>query len=372
MRHKPKVITACQDPGGTNAVYPVVKALKARGYDVIVCAAGHAAGILKKKNCPCVEVDLADISHVQGIVDEHAPKYVLLGTSWGNSVEDLFVTVCRKKHIFTAAVLDSWAYYKERFSDIDAGGEPKFMPDIVCAMDDYAKNEMIQAGLPADRIFVTGNPYFDDLREQAARFTQKTKESLLDKWLLESDTKIVSFFSQTIDKTFGSSAGDPRYLGYTQKDALMLLVNSLHKFVEDEKDNIALIVRPHPKEDIRMYDGMFRGDKHIAVIVSDEEDAREIMSVSDVVVSMFSILLVEAYMIGKDIISVQPNHKKDNFVLSRRGIVKTAVDEKGIYERFQMIFSGQNSVRESPVSRPANAADAVLKTIDQRMKGFIK
>ncbi len=376
MKKRPKIIAACQDAGGCNAVYPVVRKLCSQGYSTRLYASLYAGDILRQKKADFSEITAGDFNRVGNVLDREGADLVLLGTSMGFSLEDVFVTESRKRDIPTVAVFDSWVNYSVRFySDADKR-DLYFLPDYVCVSDDFVKRKMKKEGIPTRKIAVTGNPYFDGLLKETQSYIPRAKKDLLAKWGCRPDSFIVSFFSQGVDRLFGDSASNPDFLGFTQFDALKLLITGLEKFCENK--NVTLVIRPHPKEGEPIYRNFEKKKGNMRIVVDKDGEARKVLAVSDIVSGMFSIMLVEAYLVGKKILSVQPCLcREDPFILSRLKIVKKAGNLKEIYRQLNQCTKKIKYKRNKPDwimpgESAARVTELIAKVLKKREKGGIK
>ncbi len=367
MKKSFKIIAGCQDPGGCNAIYPVVKELCSQEKNVILFASKYSVEMFKRRNISFSEIAPYNFEQIGRLFDEEKPDMILIGTSMGYSLEDAFIEEGRKRNIPSIAILDSWVNYSTRFLDESARRKLRYLPDLVCVMDDIAKREMITEGIPSERIRVTGNPYFDDIFKEVNIYPPERKRALLKKWRFSPNTILLSFFSQRIDKTFGSSKKAPKYLGYTQFDALILLIKTLTRVLEDNKYSISLVVRPHPKEQKISYKQFGKTTKNVPLVVSNDEEPREILAVSDIITGMFSTVLVEAYILGKNILSIQPSLSLNNpFILSRLGVIKTATCFKDMITQLNIICSNnKNNSRKLEFYQPGMATANIINIINE-------
>ncbi len=344
MRKNLKIIAACQDVGGCNAIYPVVCSLRASGYKVNLYASSYSAKMLKKKNAGFREIEKKDFDNVHAIFDGVRPDIVLLGTSLGFSLEDALVEESRKRRIKTIAVFDSWFNYSLRFTDTVNRKNLRYLPDYICVSDDFVQAQMQKENIPEERIVVTGNPYFDDLGREAKKYTRQDKSKLLARYGVSADTVVVSFFSQAIDKSFGTDSRSKSFLGYTQFEALKILLSALKKFNNESK--ILLIIRPHPKEAISAYAEFSQDNGYLRVAVSNREEPRKIIALSDIVCGMFSLMLVEAYLMKRNILSIQPNLKVENpLILSRLGLIKSLENSREVLRKLKLFMKNKRSVK---------------------------
>lgn len=181
-------------------------------------------------------------------------------------------------------------------------GKPSYA-DKVCVFSDYVKSMFIEHGRYDHEIVVTGNPVFDSLEKYQGRtgyFRQK--------FSFESKKKVVLWASQPEPKIHPISGqlGDPML---TRK-----IENSLVEIARKNVD-FQFIFRLHPSED-RSYSSLPDN-----VYVSDASDnIYEILSLSDVVITMSSTVGFEAFILGKDLITIDLSVVTEDVPYSKMGI----------------------------------------------------
>jgi len=100
-------------------------------------------------------------------------------------------------------------------------------------------------------------------------------------------------------------------------------------------------------------------------VVKNESTSTELLSVYDLVVGMTSIMLIEAYILGCAVVSLQPNLKiKDPLILSRLNLIPISIDSK----KFSICDIGNNELNETfeyvfNISNFKNILDSTLKCI---------
>ena len=210
-----KVLLSAQDPGGANAVIPVAVEMQKRGDAVVAMAEGAARDM-----CAARGIALSDMSD---------PDVILFGTSGGESVEKRVLLQMRGKAP-TVAVLDFWSNYWQRFSG-PGTKDFKYLPDMVCVMDDIARDEMLAEGFPPERIAVTGNPHFDHFADGITRESEDQKRVLFISQPIRADTKIPGLARPPSDE-------------YDALDALCAALPAGHM----------LSIRLHPRDTRNKYD----------------------------------------------------------------------------------------------------------------------
>ena len=169
------MIAASYHRGSANAISPVITELINKGkVDVVVVGHGPAQEAFRSFNIDYKTVDyhgLEDIStdSMIQLLKIEKPSLVLTGTACQTpkkkDVLEQTVTLAAKNlGIKSLAVLDFWAEYIERFSDFFTDERFKFLPDKIAVMDNIAVEEMLSKGFGKEKLIVTGNPYFSELK----------------------------------------------------------------------------------------------------------------------------------------------------------------------------------------------------------------
>lgn len=331
-RLRPRVLVAAQDPGGAQAVAPVARHLVEDGYvELAAAGAGWAGPVFQRWSLPMLPpVDLGAVRPEWSALAEAAsrtlavfpPQLVLLGTSWGPSLEKTLINAARNTGIPSIGVLDSWMHYVERFSGPGPRERLALMPDYVAVMDEMARNEMVALGFAPDRLVVTGQPAFDRLSRPAQDGDPaKVKEDVLARAGAAPGAALVVFVSEPITAVFGPDPLAPAHPGYDERQVLADVAAAVEAIRMKHRRDVVLVVKAHPKDDaaaLRAAVAPLPG----AAVLQDEEPAR-LVAAADAVVGMSSILLVEAHLLGRPVVSYQPGLRgRDPFVLTRGGALK--------------------------------------------------
>jgi len=195
----------------------------------------------------------------------HMPDFLITGTSYPDLSENELWSEAAKLKIKSMAILDYWVNYKIRFS--------KCYPQYFVVMDELAKKEAIAEGIPENIIFPFGNPHFENIA---------------------SKKQITILFAPQ------------------NSDDDILVLRDLLKI-----SNVKICIRQHPR------DTSARFNEFKSLIDFDaSSNSIEAILKSDIVVSISSMLLLEALIVGKRAVSYQPNAKsKNEFILTKNGIL---------------------------------------------------
>lgn len=297
-----KFLFFAHDPGGANAIEPLIVPLKKNGHEVLVYAKNTA--LSKAPNV--IELKENDF---QAFFKRLKPDCIITGTSANDFTEKLLWKTAKEMNIKSVAILDYWSNYGIRFSkygtkDIEKYNSDKtfdYLPNFIIVMDEFAKAEMSKEGIPENIIYVLGNPHFLKLKELSKNVD---KEKIRSQFMKRNEEFMITFASQPYTEDYGKGQ---------EKQVL----KDLQEIVEKMDKRIAIVVKLHPKEDLSKYNGFEN------IYLDTKTHPIDIIMSSDLVVSLTSMFLVEAMILGKKVVSYQPmESNKDKFVFTRNGILE--------------------------------------------------
>jgi hypothetical protein len=301
-----KVMFFAHDPGGANAIAPLVETLN-KDHEILIFAKGPA--LLKLPGAQELPAEA---------LRALAPDMLITGTSANDRTEHSLWREARLLGIKSMAILDHWINYGIRFSKhgLKEIGQfhkdPDIFPDFIAVMDDFAKEETIKEGVPGEIIRVLGNPHFEYLRMQACA-VKNVRASLADKKDL-----LVVFLSEPYTEDYGQG---------NEKQVLKDLMD----FAQGKR--IKVMIKLHPKEKREKY--LEYPDQNI---VPSAVSMAEVLAASDLIVSMTSMGLIEAWVLGKRILSYQPGERdNDKFILTRRHAVPFINNKEDLYKNLELI-----------------------------------
>jgi hypothetical protein len=338
------VVVVCGDPGGANAMAPVLERLQSDG-QVIARALAYreARTVWQRAGLKFVEIpeETAEEAASNLLLDNRA-RALAVGTSMNSAgLEKKFVRAARQLGTPSLAVLDFWSNYLGRFSD--ATGRLSLVPDLIAIMDDTARAEMLELGFDASRLVVTGQPAFDALPSLRTSFSAARRRRIRRALRVEPGALLVTFASQPLAAVFGTSPANPAYLGFTEHDVLAALLASLQGLAK-QGVQLVLAVLPHPREDPGTFEQLSSGD--LTIVVSSRELPREVVMSSDLVVGMNSVLLMEACYLGCPTLSLQPGLlQADSLPTNRTGISRPVYDAADIDSAVTVLLLDEESRR---------------------------
>lgn len=300
------------EPGGAEVIIPVARLLADAGdYDVTVAGYGYAIERFSRQGLPCTIIEKIEKGDVS-LLHRFSPDIVITSATSipDNDMSEKYLWHCsRDAGIKTIALLDQWQNYSLRFSGVAEHERLAYLPDAINCIDEIGKKEMIAEGFDSNILYPLGHPYLDGLKQDANKLDSVAIKTLLQ---LGPEEDVFLFVSEAIEEHFGLGRG------YTQYDALQIFIKGINP-----ANNTLIIVKLHPKDDIAKFLHIRAAfHQHRILFISHELTSLECIVISNKVFGMTSIMLIEAYIIGKPVISIQPNLKvSDPLMLSRYGYV---------------------------------------------------
>ena len=297
-----KIMFFAHDPGGANAISPLIAPLAVE-HDIFVFAKGPAQSKISGA-APLQENTLASVK----------PDLLITGTCSNDRTEKYLWQEAKGLNIKSMAIVDHWMNYGIRFSkyglsEIERYNNDRtfdYLPDYVIVMDEFAKSEMVKEGVPEEKIFALGNPHFEAVLESAKDIdSQKTRRDLG----IKEEEYLITFASEPYIEDYGSGP---------ELDAL----KDLLEIVAELKQNTKVIIRPHPKEKPEKF------SRFNSVRVDKTTPYCESILASDLIVSMTSMFLIEASILGKRILSYQLGASSPDFFILTRNHVLPFINNK--------------------------------------------
>lgn len=338
MSHSKRILWSASDPGGMNAIAPVITALIERGDDVIGVAAGPALSIASLLKFPVNDASKYSTQELKDEVETIRPNIFLAGTSAGYSLDKKIIRLLPKKTP-SVYVLDFWSNYIMRFSN--DGQNISFVPNAVCVMDEIARDEMLDAGFDANVIRVTGNPYFEHFTDGISLSSENPNEIL--------------FISQPIGESGMETYGFDEHV----------VIEHLTRAIKNLPERFTLRIRLHPKDDPKKYNDYISS----RVLVSDANSLEEALSSAGLIIGMFSPVLIQAAAAGKKVLSYEPGLKgKDPLITNRNGITRRVCNDAELREALNDFALGklQSDVVDTNKLWKRGATERIVQIIDEK------
>lgn len=291
-----KIVLLAHDPGGYDVVKPVYEELLQNGCEVIFYCVGPAS----KLDEEFATTKDAVFQQVDCLLKTQQLAALVTGTSWGDDFELQLLAKANLNNILTIAILDYWSNYKSRFAY--AGGY--VYPKYYLVMDELARKEALEDGVPKDIIEVMGHPGL-----------QKYLEIKLDKLKVKAlETKNCLLLSQPLSLLYGET------LGYTEDMFLQDCIEVLKVLGK----KFAIKFHPKDREDVKTKYSFYQVQGNLEDLLNDY----------DIVIGMNSMALLHAHLYGKYIISYQPNLLKTDLCITNKLGITNVITSKIELEKF--------------------------------------
>lgn len=339
-----KILVVSDHPGGANAIAPVIPKLIGAGTEVITLDYG-ASSTFKQHGISLTPLSAFDIDkpsqeNLERVIEKGNIGLVMSGTAKPEpgAIEHAAVRAANNAKCPSMAVLDLWMNYSPRFQDMTTG--KRVLPSVIAVMDKIARDGMIAEGFPAERLRITGNPFFDSLNSDAMKFDAAQRTALRAK--LGAGEYITTFFSQPIEQDFGKGGG--KY-GFTEKEALDYFLESAELVGDVKPVSVRVCLHPRERAVMEQEGENFKvkqivkkyKDMGLHVDFTDKDiRARNLMLASDLTATAFSTSAYESIAMGVPAIAVMPNAteaaQNETFIPKFGRYIPIATDRERIYD----------------------------------------
>jgi hypothetical protein len=151
------------------------------------------------------------------------------------------------------------------------------------------------------------------------------------------------FASQPIASIHRQNGMAEDHWGYTEKTVLKSVLVCLGKLTEDFGAKVTLVIRLHPKDKPDAYrDVLTTCPRSIKPVFDCETDSSLLLKAADLIIGMFSMVLLEAAILDRPFISVQIGLKRENpLIFARRGLARSILTEVELEESLRGILKGE-------------------------------
>jgi hypothetical protein len=357
-----KILAISGDPGGARTLQPVLNCLAKKGIPFVIVRHrfldAEAPG-----EWPRVTPPDSNTSNHMAWFKETGCTAVIFTSSIDDKLPLSIARSAKLAGVPVAHILDHWSYYTERLQTDNA---PRLIPAIYMVMDDVAYNEAESQGIPKEILKITGHPSLSGLISERDEFLTFSPIEHLKRLGFSADKKLLVFISEPIEH-YASTCYVPNRKEYNEKTVLCRLCDGLQKFSSD----IQIGLVPHPREDEQ---GLLEAWNHCKGSLDGHllrlPKGRQTLFLADGVLGMNSILMYEAWLLGKPLLSVQPWDSHDNIIniLKKEGIFYILNGEDGQRTIFKFLDEvngkhGKNAYR-SELEFHKDAPERVVQCLE--------
>lgn len=299
-----RLLIYVEDAGAANYIASFPDFLKAKEVQVKVLVTGQA-----QKQLASTEFELLKQDRFEKLWQEFDPHLVLVGTSENSTTFGFeLIQYAHSNHTPSLGFIDAPMNASYRFRG-KSENPLQHIPDYLVVVDEETKRLFIDLGVSAELIYIGGHPHFEavfskkeSLKKQTPRELRKTLG-----WGL-SETKPIVLF---IDEPLGDSLKTGQFhqessslKGYGKhSERTYIALEELLITLEQLNWPYDVVFRQHPKNDLNDFQSYL---EHFSYI-STQDNPLECLYASDFVVGMTSMMLSEAVISGKPVLSILPN-----------------------------------------------------------------
>ena len=277
------------DPGGAKPILALIKLNKIETYYII---SDRKYDFFKDYG---LKINVYQQNDEMVVFSDYQPDFVFTGTSYTSDIELKFISEARKRKILSIAFIDHYTRYTDRFK-FDGG---YVYPNKIFVTDDRAFKIALEENLnEISEVVVTGNFHHQFLLQLRPDIQ---KEDLFGRLKVEYDKKIILFAPDPM-----SNVGGKGKFGFDETDIWAIVAETFEQHFF-KKANI--VVKLHPNQNEKYFMDFVSLSKYPIVTYADkiDVDTNTLIYYSDMVIGMYSSILVEANLFHKQIIRCLPN-----------------------------------------------------------------
>ncbi len=364
-----KVLLFARDPGGANTLIPLYSRLKNK-YRVVIYGKDVAVKWFQNEGIACNDIcDVCreiDLKSIELFLRELVPDFIITGTSLDDYTERYLWKSAELLGIKSFAILDQWMNMGIRFSKYnykqcdlyEKEREHIYMPYRIFVMDEMAKDIICKDGIPREKVCVTGQPHFEEIN-------RKYEES---KSFLDNKKWNVLFVSEPIIQDYEDNLDKCDYWGFNEKRIYQTLYDVLNILAKNFNQDICFIIKPHPRENIELWKRIVSNSNYekVEVLLSTKEEKYSLLKSVDLVCGMSSMMLLEATICKKDILSVMIGLKRENpFILDKLNICKSCLKEEDLLQLIKECYKADR--KKVSFEYIENASEKVIACIEKEI-----
>ena len=314
---KGKGLFVFSDPGGAKPILSFIYNEKVNNYMVI---SDRKYNFFSDFD---INVETYDLNKEKEIINEYNPDYIFTGTSYKSKIELKFISEALKLGIKTYTFIDHYTNYKERFFINDR----YIYPDTIFLTDLNARKIAIEAELNIHSdLKVSGNFFHFFLKKWKPNIS---RENLIPLEKINSKKKIILFAPDPL-----SNINNKITYSFDESDVWKDLSTAFSNvFINNPP---ILIVKYHPNQNINYLKKAIKKFPVNNCFCTDSIDTNTLIYHADIVIGMFSNILVEAQIFKKEILRHIPNTKfKDPLKQSKVGQISN--DLKGLVRNLKLL-----------------------------------
>ena len=254
-----------------------------------------------------LEVNIFFNLNEEELIQEFKPDYLFTGTSYTSNIELRFIRAAKKIGLTCYSYIDHYTNYIERFSLDDK----LYFPDKIFLVDNFAKEIAVKNNISSHSdLEVSGNFYHKFLKDWVPK---TNRENLINNYKISFNEKIIVFAPDPLSNINGKE----KFL-FDEIDVWNDFVSAIEKI---KTNDFLVIIKFHPNQDIKSFSNIINKSS-LNNIFYYEKNLIDLLYHADIVVGIFSSILIEANVFNKKIIRHSPaSPLKDPLLALNIGLV---------------------------------------------------
>jgi hypothetical protein len=331
-----------EDPGAANYIAQLPPALLKQNIQTRVLAAGSAAKYFSDQKIP---YELLSPDSNTALLEEISPKIIVVGTSENpNTLGLQLIKEAQRNKIQSVGFIDACVNAPYRFCGNTK--EPlAFAPDWLLVPDFSSRDVFNGLGFSGDRIIVAGHPHFDYVASVERNLLNEGRVAVRRRMLpnVPKDAAVIMFAAEI------SSGPNPiqyqRSPEYTlfgrghSSGRTEIVMEEFLDAAHSMKVESKIVLRLHPKNTF----AEFENYRNEVDVISQGGSALEWIYASDLVVGMTSMLLQEAVILKRPVLSVLPREVEKSWLpLIQSGYIPCVNTRDELRERLEQVLRSQS------------------------------
>ena len=243
---------------------------------------------------------------IGNLIELLSPDYVLVGASAYNSIEKQLITESKARNYKVISFIDHYWNLWQRYADIKNANPWTYEPDFIFVIDEICKIKLCELGWPEYKIGI--NPYalFNKINFDKEICRKKINQKLN----IDSNSIKILFVSE-----YNFPQSEIWKWEQSSNEDIDFLLKSILDFIDlsnrKNQKKIQLIIKLHPSENNRLSATYNNYSKNNYCVLKNQLDKSELFNISDLVVGLNSMLLLEASNFGLPVYSYSGSLQKN-------------------------------------------------------------
>lgn len=311
-RKKYSIFMLAEDPGGANCLASLHHELSSNDQlEVHLFANGPA-----KQSFSGSGLSSRDAAEAFPELKISQPDLVVLGTSESpDSSDKRLLLKSAAMGIPTLYVIDYWTNIERRLADKDGENPLYYKPGWLAVIDNAMQEQYARLGFPQDKIIVCGHPHLDSVERKKESISRPDKDRTRQIFPgISPDRPVMLFAAETLGggNEFRRSSEYSLHGRGDSDERTLIVLEELIDACKICAPEVQIVVRPHPKNKIHDFDDLA---SEIACF-NREGTALEAALAADLVTGMTSMLLLEAVIMNRPVLSIVPREKEHAWLAS--------------------------------------------------------